>query len=48
MNVTVDVVAKAVSNATGFPVNKLKPTEQEKVLNLDTVLAAQVRILTTE
>jgi ATP-dependent Clp protease ATP-binding subunit ClpB len=45
MRVTVDVVAKAVSDATGLPVDKLKSTEQEKVLNLDVVLAEEVRSL---
>ena len=35
MNVTADVVAKVVSDATSFPVDKLKSTEQDKVLNLD-------------
>ena len=43
MSVTVDVVAKAVSDATGLPVDKLKSTEQERVLNLDVVLAEEVR-----
>ena len=41
MNVTADVVAKVVSS---FPVDKLKSTEQDKVLNLDIELAAEVRI----
>jgi len=44
VNVTADVVAKVVSNATGFPVDKLKATEQNKVLNLDAELAEQVRL----
>jgi ATP-dependent Clp protease ATP-binding subunit ClpA len=43
MSVTVDVVAKAVSDGTGPPVDKLKSTEQERVLNLDVVLAEEVR-----
>lgn len=43
MNVTVEVVAKVVSDATGFPVDRLKSTEQEKVLDLGVVLAAEVR-----
>jgi ATP-dependent Clp protease ATP-binding subunit ClpA len=41
--VTADVVAKALSDATGFPVEKLKSSEQDKVLNLDVVLAKEVR-----
>ena len=44
MSVTVDIVAKAVSNATGLPVDKLKATEQDTFLNLDAELAEQVRI----
>jgi len=44
VNVTADVVANGVSDATGFPVDKLKATEQDKVLNLDAELAEQVRI----
>jgi ATP-dependent Clp protease ATP-binding subunit ClpA len=43
MSVTVDIVAKAVSDATGLPVDKLKSTEQERILNLDIVLAEEVR-----
>ncbi|KIM87617.1 hypothetical protein PILCRDRAFT_815192 [Piloderma croceum F 1598] len=42
VKVTANVVAKVVSDATGFPVDKLKATEQDKVLNLDAELAEQV------
>jgi ATP-dependent Clp protease ATP-binding subunit ClpA len=44
VNVTADVVANIVSDATGFPVDKLKATEQDTFLNLDAELAEQVRI----